>query len=139
MKAIIEKTSNKDFFERILYVISNSDSESVLRNRMTRIFTLFIDSSDFDFGFAGNHMWVSDIHTNERLVLVPLNNKRLNLDEFNKVKGRLESIASLLDAVGTIFTETQQEDKLTQIRCLIEDFREDLEEEYTEQFINKQK
>ena len=74
-----------------------------------------------------------------KAIIKKTSDKRLNLDEFNKVKGRLESVATLLDAVGIIFTETQQEDKLTQIRCLIEDFREDLEEEYTEQFINKQK
>lgn len=72
MKAIIEKNSDKDFFRRILYVIRTSDSDSVLRRRMTRIFTLFIDSSDFDFGFGGNHMWVSDIHTKERLIIVRL-------------------------------------------------------------------
>lgn len=72
MEAIIEKNSDKDFFRRILYVIRTSDSDSVLRRRMTRIFTLFIDSSEFDFGFAGHHMWVSDINTNERLILVPL-------------------------------------------------------------------
>ena len=72
MEAIIEKNSDKEFFKRILYVIRTSDSDGVLRRRMTRIFTLFIDSSEFDFGFAGHHMWVSDIHTNERLILVPL-------------------------------------------------------------------
>ena len=73
MEAIIEKNSDKDFFRRILYVIRTSDSEAILKRRMTRIFTLFIDSSEFDFGFGGHHMWVSDIHTNQRLIIVQLN------------------------------------------------------------------
>jgi hypothetical protein len=55
--------------------------------------------------------------------------KKLTTEEFERVKGRLESAATLLDAAGTILVGTDQEDKVTQIRCLIEDLREDLEED----------
>jgi hypothetical protein len=55
--------------------------------------------------------------------------KKLNPDELTKVKGRLESVATLLDQAGIVSTGTSHEDRVTQIRCLIEDLREDLEEE----------
>jgi len=74
MKATIEKNNNKEFFNKILYVITSSENEDILRSQMNKIFTLFIDSSDFDFGFGNNQMWVSDIQTKERLITVLLNN-----------------------------------------------------------------
>jgi len=54
-------------FNRLLIAITISKDENMLRNFIKSEFT---NCEFFNIGFGGSHMWVKQINSNERLLIV---------------------------------------------------------------------
>jgi len=74
MKAIIENKAsrNQEFIGEITNAILDCETRGQIVAVMSKLFSQTDLATAFHFGFGSNHMWVSNVDNNKRVIFVEL-------------------------------------------------------------------